>query len=134
MKYSNKQYKVAVRRLKRCNNKIQNEKFINGIIREGRNIFDEIKKFRGQQSTVSSRIDNEVGSVNIAGHFAKKYSQLYNNVQNGEKLDLIRKELRSNVGQDHEVVLAKINTSAISAALRKLKPGKRDAIFDSTSD
>ena len=51
MKYSKHQYKYAVRRLKKCNNIIQNDKFLTGILQEGRNIFDEIRRLRGGQTS-----------------------------------------------------------------------------------
>ena len=93
MRVSRRQFKYAVRRLKRCNDQIQNEKFISGIIKSGRNIFDEVRKFRGSNLTVSSRIDEEVGASNIAEHFATRYKALYKNVENGQKLDEIHQNL-----------------------------------------
>ena len=53
--------------------KIQNDKFVFGIINGGVNIFQEIRKFRGTSSTVSSRIDDEVGADDIAKHFVDIY-------------------------------------------------------------
>ena len=80
------QYKYAIRRLKRAMDKIENDKFVNSIISRGVNIFDEIKRFRGKIKTCSSRIDDEVGSGNIANHFAGIYSELYNRVEQGRAL------------------------------------------------
>ena len=48
MRKTKLQYKYAVRRLKRVNNRIQNDKFLESILRGGVNIFDEIKRFRGK--------------------------------------------------------------------------------------
>ena len=62
MRHNKNQYKYAVRRLKRAQNKIQNDKFISSILEGGVHIFQEIRKFRGIRSTVSSLIDNEVGT------------------------------------------------------------------------
>ena len=76
MKDSKRQYKYAVRRLKRVNDKIRNDKFVTSIISGGANIFKEIKKFRGTSSSFSSRIDDEVGQENIASHFVGIYSEL----------------------------------------------------------
>ena len=45
MKSSQKNYKYAVRKLKRCNDKIQNDKFVKGILEDGRDIFQEIRRF-----------------------------------------------------------------------------------------
>ena len=73
MRHSKNQYKFAVRRLKRAQAKVQNDKFVSSIINGGVNIFQEIKKYRGISSTVSSRIDDEVGAENIADRFASIY-------------------------------------------------------------
>ena len=35
----------------------------------GGDIFKEIKKFRGQSTTISNRIDGEVGAQNIGDNF-----------------------------------------------------------------
>ena len=59
----------------------------------GVNIFKEIKKSRGSSSTVSSRIDDQVGATNIANHFAYIYSGLYNKVELGDRLENISREL-----------------------------------------
>ena len=58
MKQAKLQYKYAYRRLKGVKHKLQNDKFINSIIKGGTNIFQEIKKFRGKPSNCSSRIDD----------------------------------------------------------------------------
>ena len=87
MKHAKSQYKYALRRLKRCNDIIQNEKFLKGVLQEGRNIFDEIRKSRGKNRMVSSRIDTQVGSQNIAEHFAETYKELNNNIENNSGLE-----------------------------------------------
>ena len=66
------------------NDKIQNSKFVNSILRGGVNIFNEIKKFRGLSKQCSSRIDEEIGSQDIASHFANIYSELYNRADNNQ--------------------------------------------------
>ena len=66
MNFCKRQYKCAVRHLKRCIDSIQNNKFLAGVANSGCDIFEEIRKFRGKSSTYSSRIDDEVGSKNIA--------------------------------------------------------------------
>ena len=82
MKDSKRQYKYSVRRLKRVNDRIKNDRNLNS---GGTNLFNEIKKFRGTSPIFSSRIDNEVGQKNIASHFANIYSELYNRVDLGDK-------------------------------------------------
>ena len=100
MKRSKLQYKHAIRRLKRANQKIQNDKFLQSIIEGGSNIFAEIKKFRGKSKNISSRIDDEVGSKNIANRFAGLYSQLYNTHGQAEELEHLSGLINAGVDQN----------------------------------
>ena len=63
MKYHRKQFRFTVRRLKQCHNALQNDTLVSKLLsgKGSDNIFDEIRKLRGQVSPRSSRIDNEVG-------------------------------------------------------------------------
>ena len=133
MKLSKTQYKYAVRRLKRCNDAIQNRKFLSSLEGGGCNIFKEIRKYRGQCQTYSSRIDEEVGSANIASHFAGIYSELYNRVENNDKLQQVDNRINSSINFDSRL-LDKIDEKLILNSLKKLKSSKRDAIFDTISD
>ena len=72
-------------------------------------IFAEIKKFRRKCSTFSSRIDDEVGSKNIATHFAGIYSQLYNKVDNGDKLEDISDRINSGINDISKAQLRRID-------------------------
>ena len=63
MRHTRNQYKYAIRRLKRSQYKIQNDKFVSSLINRGVNIFQEIQKYRGKSCTISSRIDDEVGRI-----------------------------------------------------------------------
>ena len=134
MKKSKLQYKHAIRRLKRANQKIQNDKFIQSIIDGGSNIFSEIKKFRGKCKTKSSRIDDEVGSENIANRFAGLYSQLYNTHGQGEELEQLSGLIHAGVDQSSLVQIDCITHDLVKEALRSMKKSKNDAIFNIQSD
>ena len=134
MRQSKNQYKYAVRRLKRANDKIQNDKFVKSIIKGGVNIFDEIKKFRGTSRTCSSRIDEEVGSANIASHFANIYSQLYNRSEHGQELADIQDQVQQGVGDGGQEQADRITEDLVIDALKKMKSGKNDALYNIQSD
>ena len=87
MIHAKRQYKYAIRRLKKANNKIQNDKFVQGILSGGVNIFQEIKRHRGKSKNISSRIDDQVGAKNIANKFASIYDKLYNQHENAIDLE-----------------------------------------------
>ena len=126
MKQSKNQYSYAVRRLKRCNEIIQNDKFLSGISTDQKNIFDEIRKFRGVNDAVSSRIDDKVGSKSIADHFSTIYSDLYNKVENGERLDQIRNKIDAGINNHSLIQINKVNEELVSKALEKIKRSKRE--------
>ena len=134
MKESKLQYKYAVSRLKRANQKIQNDKFLQGVISGGTSIFTEIKKFRGVTSTCSSRIDEEVGAKNISNRFADIYSQLYNTHEHGQELDELSRKIAVGALEDNFYHVQRITTDLVKEALNKMKNSKNDAIFNFQSD
>ena len=134
MRSSKLQYKYAVRRLKRANQKIQNDKFIKGVLNGGTNIFSEIKKFRGKSMNCSSRIDGEVGSKNIANRFADIYSQLYNTHEHGPDLDQLSRDILAGVDESSIAHADLITTDLVKQALASMKSSKNDAIFNIQSD
>ena len=134
MKQTKNQYKYAVRRLKRAGESIQNDKFVNSIVNGGVDVFKEIKKFRGSGTSNSSVIDNEVGSANIAEHFAGIYGDLYSRVELGHEFEELCKQINLEVGQHSMMQVNKIDENLIKQALKRMKSSKRDAMFDIQSD
>ena len=134
MLYSKRQYKYAIRRLKRANNKIQNDKYVQSIISGGVNIFKEIKKHRGSVKNVSSRIDDQVGALNISNKFSEIYSKLYNQHVNGVELADIADSVSASIGSWSLIDADKITVDIVKKALNKLKSGKNDAQFNFQSD
>ena len=118
MKQSKKQFKYAVRRLKRCSDKIQADRFVSELLNGGGNIFKEIRKFRGSNSTFSSRVDEEVGSHNIANHFASIYERLYNNVSPQLETQVLIDKIQNGVDDHSEVALNRITEEVIKEALK----------------
>ena len=107
------QYKYAVRRLKRANESIQNDKFVSGILGGGLDIFSEIKKFRGVTKNCSSRIDDQVGAKNIANHFAGIYSELYSRHDHGPEFEMMATDISSNVGNHNISYLDRITVNLV---------------------
>ena len=128
------QYKYAVRRLKRANHHLQGDKFVQGLLSGGVDIFSEIKKFRGKVKNCSSRIDDQVGSQNIANHFAEIYSQLYSRHQHDSRFEEMADSINKAVN-DHSITeVERITPALVRKALKQMKNGKSDAIFDFQSD
>ena len=134
MKQSKTQYKYAIRRLKRANDKIKKNMFLNSVIQGGSNIFKEIRKFRGKSCTFSSRIDNEVGAKNIANHFAGIYSELYNRVDLGEDLENVSDKINESINEDSKATLYRVNEKIVQEALENMEKNKHDEYLTISSD
>ena len=134
MKNSQKQYTYAVRRLKKSNDVIQNDRFLNSLTNSKHNIFNEIKQFQGKQTSISSIIDDNVGPENIANTFANIYNKLYNKVSNGEDLNNVRMEINKCISPASLSELNRIDEKLIRKGRNKMKSSKRDALFDVVSD
>ena len=117
------------------NDRIKNDKFVTSVLGGGINIFNEIKKFRGTSSSFSSRIDNEVGQKNIASHFANIYSDLYNRVDLGIKLENVSDGINAKItGDSAAAQIDRVNETSVGEALKLMKANKQDALFDIVSD
>ena len=134
MIHTKNQYKYAVRRLKRAQDKVQNDKFVSSIMQGGVNIFQVIRKYRGVSSTFSSRIDSEVGAEDIANHFASIYSNLYNKTVVGDRLQGMAMALEDSIGSYSKYQINRVTDDLIREALKKMKSKKSDALFDTMSD
>ena len=89
---------------------------------------------RAKCAPISTKVDGVVGAKDIAEHFAGKYKKLYNNVVNGDKLEEIKRTVNNELDSNCESILARVNDRLIDQAIKKLKPRKRDALFDTISD
>ena len=135
MKSSKAQYEYAKRRLKKSAAQIQINAFINNILGgSSGSIYQEVKKHRGHQKTVSSRIDDVLGSKNIADHFAGKYKDLYNKCELGQESIDLCEGIEDGVGEADLEDVMKVNDDLIREALKKMKGGKSDVLFDYSSD
>ena len=79
-------------------------------------------------------IDNEVGSANIAEHFAGIYGDLYSRVELGHEFEELCQQIKLEVGQHSMMQVNRIDENLIKQALKRMKSSKRDAMFDIQSD
>ena len=59
----------------------------------------------------------EVGSKNIAEHFAHTYHNLYNSVQNGSKLEKLKADINSGINEGSIAHVDKIDDKLIKKKL-----------------
>ena len=134
MRQSKNQYKYAIRRLRNAGEKVQNDKFVESLLSNKLSIFKEIKKFRGNSKGISSRIDDEVGSSNIANHFANIYEDIYNKVELSDDFEDMVDKVKEEAVQENIAQINQIDDELIRKALKIMKSNKNDAIFNIQSD
>ena len=83
---------------------------------------------------MSCRIDEKVGSRDIADHFASKYQTLYSNSQLGTQFDKLKENIDSNISDHDFEEIMKIDENLVNEALNKMKSGKGDVHFSFSSD
>ena len=74
------------------------------MLNGGGDIFKEIKKFRGQNTTISNCKDGEVGAQNIANHFQEIYENLYSQHTLGEGFDKVQQNIQERVHLDYRMI------------------------------
>lgn len=131
---SKMQYKYAVRRLKRATNNVQRDKLLNRLLDGGINIFKEIKKCRGNISTMSSSIDGKTGATDISNHFADLYADLYQKHELGAEFEAVKESINSQINPNLARDLDRVTEKTVTDALNKLKSNKSDPVFSFNSD
>ena len=97
-------------------------------------IFKEIKKFRGQSTTISNCIDGEFGAQNIVDQFLENYDNLYSQHTLGEDFDKVQQNLQERVDHGLQDDINKVITQSVKDALNKMKGMKSDAVLDFSWD
>ena len=104
------------------------------ILKGGCNIFKEIRKYRGSSRQCSSRIDDEVGVSDIAGHFAQIYGNLYNRSEHDDAFEEMCDKVSADLDESSHDSIERIDEELVWKALKMMKSSKRDAQFDLQSD
>ena len=64
------------------------------------NIFQEVKKIRGNRTNYSSQIDETIGAENIANHFASLYKNLYNSVSLDDGFEFVKARVQQSIDEE----------------------------------
>jgi hypothetical protein len=127
MKDARRQYFYAVRRLKRKENQLRNEKLASALgANRNRDFFNEIKRINRTPTQPKCAINGYTDPKDIVNVFACKYKDLYNRAPSDtDCMSLIRESISSslNSGDNHETF---ISVDAVKTAIRKLKEEKND--------
>ena len=133
MKRTKNIFHYQVRRCRRVEDYLKNNKIVENCLENDTDLFEEIKKQRKVGSDDDVTIDGAAGKA-IPNEFAKVYKELYNREQDEAEIDAIMTNLNQDITEESLEQVDKINIVSIKEALDKIKPDKSDPTWDFSSD
>ena len=130
MKHTRNAYHYAIRRIKNNASRIKENNMLTSLM-NGKvpNLIKELKSQRsGYKCDKASKIDGKFDSINIANHFADKYSELYNRNNSTDDLNVVLDSL--NVGVNSMADIELVTPQLVYQAICKLKSNKSDNNFN----
>ena len=133
MKTTRNTFHYQIRRCRRVEDFIKNQKIIENCIETDEELFGEIKKQRRAGLDDNVTIDGASGKA-IPNEFANVYKELFNRENDEAEVDSILNKINMGLSEDSVSDLDKINIVTIKEALEKIKPNKSDPTWDFSSD
>ena len=135
MKHTRNQFHFAVRRVKRKEAEIRNNKFVKCCLDNNvQDLLGEIKKMRGRPDKNSEVIDGKSAESDISHHFSEIYETLYTSVESTGNLQDLINDITSEIHDNSIQYVDKITGDLIKHCLEKLKKSKSDVEYDWGSD
>ena len=133
MKSSRNKYHYQLRRCKRIEEFLKNEKLVQNCFDNNLDIFAELRKVRHNKNEENVCIEGASGKE-IPEKFAEVFSSLYNLDPNEEKVAEVELEIEDMISEKDRIEVCKINGYVIQEALGKIKSKKSDPLYDFSSD
>ena len=128
MRATRARYHKAVKDVKRQEDDLRRQRLAEAISNNSqRHLWRETKRMTPRSNIMSSVIDGEVNSDDIAEVFAKKYEALYQSVPTDQnEINKIMDELQSRILCESSISECRLNVCDIDGAIKKLNKGKGD--------
>ena len=133
MKTTKNRYHYQIRRCRRVEEYIRNNKMVTNCIDTDLDLFAEIKKQRMDKNQDEVTIDGVAGK-RISEKFAEIYKKLYNTVEDVDQVKKVDRKVQSSITNADSFELDRITAFSIQEAVKKIKPNKSDPIFKFSSD
>ena len=135
MRFYRNKFRYARRRVLNCAEGIKRDRFVEAALAGDKDLFEELKRFKGVPQKVSSKVDGHTDPDSIADHFRNIYSGLYNRTGSKEPLKNLLDEVNEAIQEQDIIEVEKVTPSLIQKIIKeKIKPGKNDPENDLTTD
>ena len=134
-RYVRRQYQYAIRRVKKYEQEIRDDKFIQSAINgDINNILSTLKRQRRTKVHLASSIDSAKGSEEISERFKCVYRDIYNKYDSTEDLNDILNSIQDNITHENRSWLNKITPTLVEKLIKNLNLNKNDQAFSFKSD
>lgn len=134
MKQAKNRYHYQIRKCRRVERFLKNQKIIENCLENDSDLFQEIKKQRSKQNDADNvTIDGSSGE-DVPETFAKIYKELFNRGNDEVQIEEMKASINQQLGQDDLDEIERINSYTIKEALDKIKANKSDSTYDFSSD
>lgn len=135
MKKTRNVYHQILRKVKKADQAIRQDKFVNSIL-NGRtdNILAEIKKMRNKGQSYSNCVDKKCDATSIANHFKDIYKNIYNTHDSSEKVEDILNEINSKLTDSDLNDVDRITPDLVKRLILNLNSDKNDVKYHFKSD
>ena len=136
MRKSRREYHYAIRYIKRQESYIRKQNFLNSLLLDKLDFFKEVKRFKGHKSTSTKSLNGHHTCDEIAESFASEYRDLYNscNYEHDGLKHLNTSLKRLLIDNDESLNDSTVSIDDIRDAIRNIKKGKSDGVYDFMSD
>ena len=129
MKHSRNKYHYQIRKCRRVETYLRNQRIVENCVENDTDLFSEIKKLRKNYNTDEVTIDGSSGEE-IPGKFASIYNELFNRGKDDDKIDAMKIELERGISRDDLSEPDRINSEVIKKAMKQIKSNKSGTIYD----
>ena len=133
-KQTKNRFHYQIRKCRRVENFLRNQKIVENCIENDSDLFKEIKKQRSKQSDSKDVTIDGASGDDIPDTFANIYKELFNRVNDEAKSNEIKDNIEEQLGQKDVDEIEKINSLTIKEALKNIEANKSDSTYDFSSD
>ena len=133
MKKSKNRFHYQVRKCKRIEDYLKNNKIVENCLENDTDLFKEIKRQRSNQNDDEVTIDGAADD-NIPDKFASIYKDLFNSGTDDNDVKAMKAKIDENICDVDLQDVNQINSFTVGEAMEKIKANKSDSVYDFSSD
>ena len=132
MKRTRNKYHMELKKCRKAEQIIKKTKLLDACLNGNGDLFTEVKKMRKTKTICADKVDGV--TKDIPDHFKNIYKELYNSVQDGDEIEVIKEEIEKKISKESLRDVNKVTIDEVKKATAALKPGKGDPVYNFSSD